>query len=100
MIVLSILGTVGAAGAAGRLGQLIDANPQSRNLTGVVALWIVGIGSPMLFNSFIAWAHTLIAALLCWGFYLLLPTSFFRPKTMQPTTPMHSPAGGLSLIHI
>ncbi len=83
VITMSILGTVGASTVAAKLGHLINSNPDTKNRTGIVALWCTGLGSPMLFNSFIAWAHTLVAALLCWAFYVLARHSQAQPS---PTT--------------
>lgn len=72
LLVMSIVGTVGAASAAAKLGDLLDPYPSRSNRLGIAALWCTGVGTPMLFNSYIAWAHTLVAALLSWAFVLLI----------------------------
>jgi hypothetical protein len=54
--VLSILGTLGAAiGAAGLATRMRWGDPR-------VVLWAAGVGSPLLFDSTLAIAHTLAAA--------------------------------------
>ena len=57
IVLLSLAGTVAAAGLAAALGGRFD--------RGLVrpTLWVVGLGSPMLFDGFLAMAHTLGAAL-------------------------------------
>ena len=57
IILLSMLGTLAAAGLAAALARRID--------SGLVrpTLWAVGLASPLLFDGFLAMAHTLGAAL-------------------------------------
>ena len=57
MVLLSLAGTVVAAALAAALGARIDpalARP---------SLWVVGVGSPLLFDGYLVIAHTLGAAL-------------------------------------
>ena len=57
IVLLSLAGTVAAAGLAAALAGRVD-----RSLVRPT-LWVVGVGSPMLFDGFLAMAHTLGAAL-------------------------------------
>jgi hypothetical protein len=57
IILLSLAGTVAAAGLAAALAGRMD-----RSLVRPT-LWVVGLASPMLFDGFLAMAHTLGAAL-------------------------------------
>jgi hypothetical protein len=57
LVGLSVLGTVGAALGAGVLAERI------RPGSGPLALWLTGVGSPLLFDAFVIHAHTLAAAL-------------------------------------
>ncbi len=65
-ISLSILGTVASAAAAGRIMR--HWKPE----LDVVALWVTGLASPLMFNSFWAIAHTIAAGLLGWSVVMLL----------------------------
>jgi hypothetical protein len=56
-LVLSVLGTVTAALLSALLARRLDPD------LGVLALWVVGIASPLGFDSYIVIAHTLGAAL-------------------------------------
>jgi hypothetical protein len=63
-ILLSVLGTLVAAVAAGLLAERLRAG------TGPLALWLVGVGSPLLFDSYLVIAHALgagVAAVLGLG---------------------------------
>lgn len=55
-IALSVAGTVGAALVAARLARRFEPRLE------VAALWVTGVGSPLLFDSWLALAHTLAAA--------------------------------------
>ena len=57
IVLLSLAGTIAAAGLAAALARRID--------TSLVrpSVWVVGLASPMLFDGFLAMAHTLGAAL-------------------------------------
>lgn len=57
VILLSIAGTVAAAAVAGALARRIDP------VLGRVAIWTVGLASPLVFDSYLAMGHTLGAAL-------------------------------------
>jgi len=57
MLLLSIIGTVAAAVVTALLARRLDPR------IGVVALWVTGIGSPLLFDSYTVIAHSLGAAL-------------------------------------
>lgn len=57
LVVLSVLGTWAAALVAARLAERVRAG------SGVIALWLVGVGSPLFFDAFLVHAVTLAAAL-------------------------------------
>lgn len=57
MLLLSILGTVVAALSAGLLARRIDP------ALGIPALWIAGVGSPLLFDAYLIVGHSLAAAI-------------------------------------
>jgi hypothetical protein len=57
MVLLSVAGTVVAAALAGALARRMDAS------LAPLAVWVVGIGSPLLFDGFLVMGHTLAAAL-------------------------------------
>jgi len=63
MLVLSALGTAAAAVAAGLLAWRLDRR------FGLPALWILGLGSPLLFDAYFLAAHSLGAAMF--GFVVL-----------------------------
>lgn len=56
MVLLSILGTVAAAGLAALLARRLDP------VLALPTLWVVGVGSPLLFDGYLVIAHTLGAA--------------------------------------
>lgn len=56
MVVLSLAGTVAAAGVAAALAGHLDPG------LGRPAIWVVGLGSPLLFDGFLVIAHTVGAA--------------------------------------
>jgi hypothetical protein len=57
MLVLSTFGTVAAALAAALLARRIEPS------LGIAALWLTGIGSPLLFDAYLIIGHSLAAAL-------------------------------------
>lgn len=57
MVLLSLTGTVAAAGLAAALARRLDP------ALGRVAVWAVGLASPLLFDGYLLIAHTLGAAL-------------------------------------
>ncbi len=63
IVVLSVAGTVAAAIAAGRLAGSVEPSAATP------ALWLTGLASPLLINSYVAWAHTVGAALVGWALY-------------------------------
>ncbi|MEM9656656.1 MAG: hypothetical protein AAGA65_31570, partial [Actinomycetota bacterium] len=65
LLALSVLGTLAAAIGASRLAARIEPAAE------LPALWLVGIGSPLLFNAYVAWAHTPTAALVVWSVHWL-----------------------------
>jgi hypothetical protein len=67
MVLLSMLGTVLAAVAAGRLMASFSTHSMS-----IVAVWAVGLGSPLLFDAFLLIAHSIAAAALGWAVVHLL----------------------------
>lgn len=58
MVLVSVAGTVAAAVLAGLLARRIDARLD------VATLWVVGLASPLFFDSYLVLAHTLGAALV------------------------------------
>lgn len=58
MVAASIVGTVAAALGAAWLAATMGVSERSR----VAALWICGLGTPLLFDSYLVVAHTLAAA--------------------------------------
>ena len=56
MVLLSMLGAVAAAGLAALLARRLDP------VLAVPTLWVVGLGSPLLFDGYLVIAHTLGAA--------------------------------------
>lgn len=73
LLVLSVLGTVAAAAVAARLTTLIE--PRAAP----VAFWITGVASPLLIDAYVAWAHTIGAALIGWGVYWLVGGAGHQP---------------------
>ena len=73
LVGFSILGTVVAAAVASRFGRRVDAALERP------ALWAVGLGSPLLFDSYLVIAHAVGAALA--GLLVLLIT---RRKARHP----------------
>jgi len=57
MLVLSVIGTWGAAVSCALLARRI------RPRFGVLALWLLGLGSPLVFDSYLIVAHSIAAAL-------------------------------------
>ena len=66
LVGLSVLGTWAAALVAAALAERI--RPDS----GVFALWLVGVGSPLFFDAFVIHAHTIAAAVAGAGALLAL----------------------------
>jgi len=66
LVGLSLLGTWAAALVAARLAERIQAG------SGVVALWLVGAGSPLFFDAYVIHAHTIAAALAALAVLLAL----------------------------
>ncbi len=66
VLVVSALGTVAAAVATGRITELVrpDLAPW--------ALWVTGLLSPLLFDAYIGYAHTIAAAAVAWSCYFAL----------------------------
>ncbi|MEM9561287.1 MAG: hypothetical protein AAGA93_01635 [Actinomycetota bacterium] len=58
---LSILSGLVAASAAARLAGRLERR------AAVPALWLTGVASPLFLSSYVAWAHTLAAALVGWA---------------------------------
>jgi hypothetical protein len=58
---LSVVGALAAAAATARLAARID-----RRAT-LPALWLAGIASPLFLSAYVAWAHTVAAALVGWA---------------------------------
>jgi hypothetical protein len=66
MVLLSLLGTWAAAlGAAALARSLVDGYGRS-------ALWLVGAGSPLLFDGYWVIAHSLAAAMVVWALHVTL----------------------------
>lgn len=55
-LLLSVAGVVGAAVAASFIARRLD------RAYGVPALWLAGLGSPLVADALVLWAHSLIAA--------------------------------------
>ncbi|MGB5756387.1 MAG: hypothetical protein WBM50_05690, partial [Acidimicrobiales bacterium] len=66
LIAASVASTVAAAAATARLAAMVD------RAAAVPALWIAGLASPLFMASYVAWGHTLAAALIGWAAVLLL----------------------------
>ncbi len=58
---LSVLAALAAAAAASRLAGRME--PRAA----LPALWLTGVASPLFLSTYVAWAHTLAAALVGWG---------------------------------
>jgi hypothetical protein len=67
MVLLSVAGTGLAAAAAGRLAQVIGLGQVAP-----ACVWLVGLATPMLFNSYFLIAHSLGAAAVGWAAVFLL----------------------------
>ncbi len=61
LLVMSAVATALAAAATGRLASMID--PRAA----VPGLWAAGLASPLFIDGYVAWAHTVAAALIGWG---------------------------------
>lgn len=58
---LSVLAALAGAAAASRLAGRMDRR------AALPALWLTGVASPLFLSTYVAWAHTLAAALVGWG---------------------------------
>ncbi len=58
---LSVTAGLAAAAAAAALARRLDRR------AAVPALWLTGVASPLFLSSYVAWAHTLAAALVGWS---------------------------------
>ncbi|MET0903345.1 MAG: hypothetical protein ABWZ52_08900 [Acidimicrobiales bacterium] len=67
MVLLSMVGTVLAAAGAANLALQF-----STRRVALMSLWVTGLGSPLLFDSFILIAHTLGAAAVAWAILVFL----------------------------
>lgn len=61
VVALSVAGAIAAAAATARLTSRVDRR------SAAPALWLAGTASPLLLGAYVAWAHTLAAALVGWG---------------------------------
>ncbi len=75
VLIVSALGTVAAAVGAGRITEMFrpDLGPWS--------LWITGLLSPLFFDAYIGYAHTVAAAAVTWACYFALRTLYGSPFT-------------------
>lgn len=77
VLALSVLGTLAAAIGAARLAARVEPAAE------VPVLWLVGVGSPLLINSYVAWAHTPTAALFVWAVYWLTADETGRTRVFS-----------------
>jgi hypothetical protein len=85
VVVLSVLSGLAAAIATSRLASLLDPDAERP------ALWVAGLASPLLLHSYVAWGHTVAAALVAWGTYWLV-------RDRQPTASAWSIGAGLAML--
>lgn len=90
MVLLSILGTVAAAGLAGLLAARLD--PALARPT----VWVVGLGSPLLFDGYLVIAHTLGAACAV-GAVLAAAVAVERPSRWAAVAVLPCVAGAVLL---
>lgn len=76
-VLLSVAGTVLAAGGAAQLAG------RRGPVRAVAALWVAGIGSPLLFDSYLVVAHTLAAAAVAWAAWALVGLVHDDPATTR-----------------
>lgn len=86
ILAVSVAAALAAAIATSRLAAMIE--PAAR----IPALWIIGLGSPLFVGAYVAWAHTLGAALIGWAAVGLLAD---RHRTRGRWR-----AGGLALLTV
>lgn len=65
LLLFSMFGTFCAAIGASKLAARIEPVAE------LPALWLVGIGSPLFINGYVAWAHAPTAALIVWAVHWL-----------------------------
>jgi hypothetical protein len=66
VVAVSTLGTLAAAVATARLVRRVDAD------LAPAALWFTGLASPLLFDGYVGYAHTIAAAAVAWATVLVL----------------------------
>lgn len=66
VIAMSTLGTLAAAVATARLVERVDAD------LAPAALWLTGVGSPLLFDGYLGYAHAIGAAAVAWAAVFVL----------------------------
>lgn len=71
-LALSVVGTAAAALGAALLSRRFGERLE------VVTLWVVGVGSPLLFDAWLVLAHTLAAATTVWA--VVLAVGLVRPE--------------------
>ncbi len=86
LILLSVLAGLAAAVATSRLAGLIEPKAETP------ALWAAGLASPLLMHSYVAWGHTVAAALIGWGTYWLLGDDSGRSATVKDRVRSIGPA--------
>ncbi|MGH1494193.1 MAG: hypothetical protein ACRBK7_33180 [Acidimicrobiales bacterium] len=87
LILISTLAGLATAIATARLASLVEPAAEKP------ALWITGLASPVLMHSYVAWGHTVAAALIGWATYWLLadrqpsPSARSKPFSYRSTGP-------------
>ncbi|MEL6985536.1 MAG: hypothetical protein AAFO29_24100, partial [Actinomycetota bacterium] len=61
VLALSVLAAFVTAAATARLARRLDRAAE------LPALWLAGVASPLFLSAYVAWAHTLAAALVAWS---------------------------------
>ncbi|QGG95471.1 hypothetical protein [Actinomarinicola tropica] len=87
MVVASVLGTIVTAVGAAVLARSM------RPAAEVPTLWLIGVGSPLLFDAYLVIAHSLAAAAVVWGVIAALRAV----ESSRPLMPTLLAAGALGL---
>lgn len=74
ILALSVLAAFVAAAGTARLAGRLDPRAAAP------ALWLAGVASPLFLSAYVAWAHTLAAALIAWSLVGLTDRWSDRPE--------------------
>ncbi len=92
VVATSTLGTLAAAVATARLVGRVDVN------LAPAALWFTGLASPLLFDGYVGYAHTIAGAAVAWATVLVLSVLDGIDDGAGPTASVPGLAAALGLV--